>query len=341
MASHIVLEEALSISERVSIFNQTDKNPYFKLKEKLDNRKIRNLVTIARGSSDCAALYASYLFGKSLGITTCSLPPSIITKENSVFDFSDSLVLVISQSGLSEDLIECERASRKMGGTTLILTNNSDSPIVNNANYFFNMNAGEEKGIAATKSFILTILNLIKLVSILSDNKENLYHILELPEYINGNISDEWDPELFDNEISKGFVISRGLGYALSTEISLKFKEFCLELIEPFSSAEVMHGPITLIDNSFKILTLSLNDTSGKSVLNDISNIKKHTHKLCSIKPDSVFGNDLSYKSINSPEIDSMLIMSKFYPWIIKYCINKGLNPDQPRYLINKVVQTC
>ena len=141
MSTIKVLEEAKSIPEKISIFNQTDENPYDQISKKILDKSIKHIVTIARGTSDCVALYASYLIAKALGLTTYSLPPSIITLENSNFDFSNTLVIVISQSGLSEDLIQCEKASRIMGAETLILTNNLNCPMIKNANYFFNINS--------------------------------------------------------------------------------------------------------------------------------------------------------------------------------------------------------
>jgi len=332
-----VLEEACSIAERIAIFNQKDDNPYHLIAKNISDKKIKHIVTVARGTSDCVALYASYLFAKTLGLTTYSLPPSIITLENSHFDFSNTLVLVISQSGLSKDLIMCEQASRKMGAETMILTNNVNSPIVNNANYFFNINAGEEESVAATKTFALSLLNIIKLIAVVSDNKKIIDNIFQLPDHISKESKDLWDPELIDKNVSNGFIISRGLGYALSTEISIKFKELCQEQIEPFSSAEVMHGPKSLIENSFKLFTLSLNDSSGSSVLKDARELMKITNKVYSITSQS--NANLSYSSMNHPELDSIIIMSKFYPWIIKYSMYKGLNPDNPRYL-TKVTQT-
>jgi glucosamine--fructose-6-phosphate aminotransferase (isomerizing) len=332
-----VLEEAYSIAERIAIFNQKDDNPYHLIAKNISDKKIKHIVTVARGTSDCVALYASYLFAKTLGLTTYSLPPSIITLENSHFDFSNTLVLVISQSGLSKDLIICEQASRKMGAETMILTNNVNSPIVNNANYFFNINAGEEESVAATKTFALSLLNIIKLIAVVSDNKKIIDNIFQLPDHISKESKDSWDPELIDKNVSNGFIISRGLGYALSTEISIKFKELCQEQIEPFSSAEVMHGPKSLIENSFKLFTLSLNDSSGSSVLKDTKKLMKITNKVYSITYQS--NASLNYSSMNHPELDSIIIMSKFYPWIIKYSIYKGLNPDNPRYL-TKVTQT-
>ena len=88
------------------------------------------------------------------------MPPSIITLEKSKFDFSAALVIVISQSGISKDLIECEENARKMGGKTLIITNNTNSPMINRSHFFFNMNADKEKSVAATKSVSYTHLTL-------------------------------------------------------------------------------------------------------------------------------------------------------------------------------------
>ena len=99
------------------------------------------------------------------------------------------------------------------------------------------------------------------------------------------------------------------MGYALSTEISLKFKEFCQEQIEPFSSAEVMHGPKSLIKNSFKLFTLSLNDFSGTSVLKDTKNLMKMTNKIYSIKSNN--DSNLSYISMKLPELDSIILMQE------------------------------
>ena len=120
-----VLEEASSVAQIIEQFNKEDQNPYKDIKKIILDKKIKLIVTVARGTSDCAALYASYLFAKSLGLPTYSLPPSQITLEKTEFDFSSALVLIISQSGLSEDLIECEKASRTMGALTVILTNNN------------------------------------------------------------------------------------------------------------------------------------------------------------------------------------------------------------------------
>jgi len=334
-----ILEEANSIASRIKIFNQDDRNPYNDVKKIILDKKIKLIVTVARGTSDCAALYASYLFAKFLGLPTYSLPPSQITLEKTKFDFSSALVLIISQSGLSEDLIECENASRTMGALTLILTNNNKSPMIETANYYFNMYAGKEESVAATKSFVLTLLNLIKFVSVISDNNQILSKINDLPAFIEKENQNNWETCVVDNHISNGFIISRGLGYALSTEISLKFKELCQEQIEPFSSAEVMHGPKSLIENKFKLFVLILNDKSGNIVSKDINLLKQMTNKVYEILPSTYGDSTFVYQSLDSSELDSIILMAKFYPWIIKYSKLKNLDPDNPRYL-TKVTRT-
>tara|TARA_E500000331_G_scaffold11614_1_gene10636 strand:- start:792 stop:1814 length:1023 start_codon:yes stop_codon:yes gene_type:complete len=339
MDNSLVLEEALSIPTIIDQFSNIDDNPYDGIAQLISQKKIKYVVTIARGTSDCAALYSSYIFAKHLGLPTYSMPPSIITLEQSKFDFSEALVIVISQSGKSTDLVECEKKSRLMGARTVIITNNVDSPIVKEANYFLNMFAKEEKSVAATKTFTQTLLVLIKLVFICLGKKNINDDIKKLSEIIINDSSNEWNTDIIDKSINTGFIIGRGVGFALSNEISLKFKELCQEMIEPFSSAEVMHGPKSLIENSFKLFLLGMNDKSGLTVNKDVHELKNYTNLIYEMSSNENVKSDFFYPSNKILELDSVILMSKFYPWIIRYTISKGLNPDEPRYL-TKVTQT-
>ena len=339
MVSSLVLDEALSIPTIVDQFSNADKNPYESIAKLINQKKIKYVVTVARGTSDCAALYSSYIFAKHLGLPTYSMTPSIITLEQSKFDFSEAMVIVISQSGKSAVLVECERASRSMGARTIIITNNIDSPIINEANYFINMYAGEEKSVAATKTFTQTLLVLIKLVFICLGKKNINDDIKKLSEIIVNDSSNEWNTDVIDKNINTGFIIGRGVGFALSNEISLKFKELCQEMIEPFSSAEVMHGPKSLVENSFKLFLLGMNDKSGVTVNKDVNELKNYTNSVYEMSSNANTKSDFFYPSNKILELDSVILMSKFYPWIIRYTIAKDLNPDEPRYL-TKVTQT-
>ena len=339
MVNSLVLNEALSIPTIIDKFSTVDNNPYEDIARLINQKKIKYVVTIARGTSDCAALYSSYVFAKYLGLPTYSMPPSIITLEQSKFDFSEALVIVISQSGKSVDLVECERKSRLMGAKTVIITNNIDSPIVKEANYFLNMFAEEEKSVAATKTFTQTLLVLIKLIFICIGKKDINDDIKKLSEIIVNDSSNEWKTNIIDKTINTGFIIGRGVGFALSNEISLKFKELCQEMIEPFSSAEVMHGPKSLIQNTFKLFLLGMNDKSGLTVNKDVHELKNYTNLIYEMSSYKSVKSNFFYPSNKVLELDSVILMSKFYPWIVRYTIAKGLNPDKPRYL-TKVTQT-
>ena len=148
----------------------------------------------------------------------------IITLEKSNFDFSLALVIVISQSGVSKDLIECEENVRKMGGKTLIISNNTNSPMINRSHFFFNLNADKEKSVAATKTFVMTLLVLLKLTFYSASKKKITSLIDKLSEHLIQDSKNQWNVESVDSSISTGFILSRGVGFALSNEISLKFK---------------------------------------------------------------------------------------------------------------------
>ena len=339
MTNSLVLKEALSIPSIIDNFAFIDKNQYQEIANLISQKKIKYIVTIARGTSDCAALYSSYIFAKYLGLPSYSMPPSIITLEKSKFNFSDALVIVISQSGKSTDLIECEKKSREMGAITILISNNENSPIVNSANYFFSMFAGEEKSVAATKSFVQTLLILKKLVFICEGRKKINDSIKILSDTLLKDENNQWNVDLVDNSINSGFILGRGVGFALSNEISLKFKELCQEMIEPFSSAEVMHGPKSLIQDTFKLFTLSMNDTSGQTVQRDSNEISKYTKLFYNISSTNNKSKNFYFPENKIMDFDSIVIMTKFYPWIIKYAQKKGLDPDKPRYL-TKVTET-
>ena len=110
-------------------------------------------------------------------------------------------------------------------------------------------------------------------------------------------------------------------------------------MIEPFSSAEVMHGPKSLIQDSFKLFILEMNDNSGLTVKKDSNEITNYTKLIYNISSNNESKTSFFYPSNKITELDSVVMMTKFYPWIIRYSLSKGLNPDKPRYL-TKITET-
>ena len=180
---------------------------------------------------------------------------------------------------------------------------------------------------------------ILKLVFNTLNKKDINKHIEKLSDNLILDNQNQWNSNMLDKTISNGYIISRGVGYAISNEISLKFKELCQEMIEPFSSAEVMHGPKSLIENSFKLFTLSLRDKSGMIVGKDSSQIISLTNLHYEITYDENSKTKLRYNTSEMIELDPIIVLSKFYPWIVNYSFEKGLDPDNPRYL-TKVTKT-
>ena len=338
VVNSIVFQEALSIPERMLNFIDTDENNYSNVSKILSSKKISNVITIARGTSDNVALFSSYIITKYFGLPVSSLPPSLITLEKSDINFSKSIVIIISQSAKSQDLIECARKVKKMGGQSILITNNLKSPLIKYCDHLLNINAGIEKGIAATKTFVLSLIIILKII-VNSFNKEADRQIILLANRLNQDKNKYWSASKVNRKIHNGFIISRGLGLPLAYEIALKFKELAQEFMFPYSSAEVFHGPRSLIDKNTKIFSVTMRDKSSGSISKDLKKISKLTPY--NYEFSTKFDLENNFYSNISPNsfLDPLVIMTKFYPWIINYTFLKGLDPDKPRYL-KKITNT-
>jgi glucosamine--fructose-6-phosphate aminotransferase (isomerizing) len=338
LSKSIVFQESLSIPERIKNFINNDRNNYQAVSRLLRSKKITNVITIARGTSDNVALFSSYLITKHFGLPVSSLPPSLITLEKSNINLSNSIVIIISQSAKSKDLIECGKQVKKMGAISILISNNAQSPIIQHCDHFLYLNAGVELGIAATKTFVLSLIVIIKIIYKNIDDKIDKKMNL-LSQRLIQDESNNWTISKINRKINTGLIISRGIGLPLAYEISLKFKELTQEFMMPYSSAEVFHGPRSLIDEKTKIFSLTMRDRSSGSIKDDLKKIKRLTPNNYEFSTKFNYKNNF-YSSLSPVSyLDPIAIMSKFYPWIIKYAFLKGLDPDKPRYL-KKVTDT-
>ena len=338
LSKSIVFQESLSIPERIKNFINNDRNNYQAVSRLLRSKKITNVITIARGTSDNVALFSSYLITKHFGLPVSSLPPSLITLEKSNINLSNSIVIIISQSAKSKDLIECGKQVKKMGAISILISNNAQSPIIQHCDHFLYLNAGVELGIAATKTFVLSLIVIIKIIYKNIDDKIDK-KINLLSQRLIQDESNNWTISKINRKINTGLIISRGIGLPLAYEISLKFKELTQEFMMPYSSAEVFHGPRSLIDEKTKIFSLTMRDRSSGSIKDDLKKIKRLTPNNYEFSTKFNYKNNF-YSSLSPVSyLDPIAIMSKFYPWIIKYAFLKGLDPDKPRYL-KKVTDT-
>jgi glucosamine--fructose-6-phosphate aminotransferase (isomerizing) len=225
----------------------------------------KTIFLVARGSSDNAGVYGKYLFGSRNGLVVALATPSLFTLYKKPPDVSDCLFLAISQSGESEDLCQVVEEGRRQGAQTIVITNNSNSPLSSIAQDTIRLHAGRERSVAATKTYTAELLALAMLSTELRGNqkeKEILRRVPEICEKIinkSKNVSQLAERYRYINRLS---VIGRGYNYATAFELSLKIKELAYIPAEPSSSADFRHGPIAIVEEGFPVMLIA---PSGKT----------------------------------------------------------------------------
>jgi glucosamine--fructose-6-phosphate aminotransferase (isomerizing) len=211
----------------------------------------------ARGSSDHAALYAKYLLGSVNRLPVALAAPSLFTYYESPPRLANALVIGISQSGASEDIVSVLRSARQQGAATLAITNHPESPLGETAERVLDLQAGEERAIAATKTYTATLLTVALLACGLAQDGARFAELERLPDLVSRMLEEDLRVQRMVERyryMTQCIVLGRGFNYTTAYEWSLKLKELAYVAAEPYSSADFQHGPIALVENGFPVL---------------------------------------------------------------------------------------
>lgn len=289
------------------------------------------VMLIGRGSSDHAGSFAKYLIEIETQIPAFAAAPSVSTIYGCRLKLEGFLVIVISQSGKSPDIIEQTKQAKEAGAFCIALVNENDSPLKDFVDYLIPLGAGEEKSVAATKSFILTLSAVMHLVANWANSAELMIATKQIPSAL--LMACDAKPQL-TNELLAGVnnlvVLGRGLGFAISKEIALKIKEVCAIHAESFSSAEFLHGPVSLLQQSLKLINININDESKECHGQQIQDLLTRGADIINL--------DQSDNNLH-PRVAPFVVLQRFYLDIEKIAQEKGLNPDEPVGL-KKVTKT-
>lgn len=290
-----------------------------------------SVMFVGRGSSDHAGTFAKYLIEIELGITTFSAAPSVATVYNKKVNLSQTLVLIISQSGRSPDIVAQAKQAKDSGGLCIALLNDESSPLAEVVDYVIPLHVGEERSVAATKSYLAMLSALLHLVGCWNQDQQLIDALSTIPSALQTAIDSK--PQLLFDDLHNEknlVVLGRGLGYAVGKEVALKLKEVCAIHAECFSSAEFLHGPVTLVDHEFKVLNIAVQDESFST----------HCHQIKDIKERGAKTVDLNHANTRFHQrIAALMILQRFYLDIERIAITRGLNPDMPKGL-KKVTET-
>ena len=217
--------------------------------------------TCARGTSDQAALFFKYLTEIGTGIPVASLGPSLGSLFDGGLRMNAAALLAISQSGASPDLVALTRKAAAGGAMTVALLNTPDSPLGRAADRVLPLSAGSERAVAATKSFVASLVAVTAIHAGHSGDQLLQDELLALPAALRsqqGALPD-FRPLARSRRL---FCLGRGMGLAIAGEAALKFKETCLLAAEGASSAEFRHGPLALADKDTAALVFLLDDAT-------------------------------------------------------------------------------
>ena len=299
--------------------------------EKLNALEPTNVMIIGRGSSDHAGVFGKYLIEIEAGIPVSSAAPSVSSVYNKQLKLNKSFVIVISQSGRSPDILAQAQMAKDAGAYCVALVNDESSPLGEIVDDVMPLSAGAEISVAATKSYLATLSALLQLTAYWTNNQTLIGALDTLPNALQNMIdsSPQLTPESIEN-VKNLVVLGRGLGFAVSKEMALKLKEVASIHAESFSSAEFLHGPVTLVEQGLAIVNCQVNDESLLSHQEQITEVKHRGADIVDIKQldDKVH-----------PRIAPLVVLQRFYLDVASVAVYRGFNPDEPKGL-KKVTRT-
>jgi glucosamine--fructose-6-phosphate aminotransferase (isomerizing) len=214
----------------------------------------------ARGTSDHAGVYAQYLWGSLNRLPVAFAAPSLFTMYEGSPQLQKALVVGISQSGQSPDVVSVLAEGRRQGALTLAITNAVDSPLAHTAEFALDVHAGAEKAVAATKSYTAELMAIAALAAALTDDEQRLAALRRVPEAVHAALAlDEGAEQIAarHREMTRCVVLGRGYNYASAQEWALKLKELAYVFADPYSAADFQHGPIAIVERGFPILAIA------------------------------------------------------------------------------------
>jgi glutamine---fructose-6-phosphate transaminase (isomerizing) len=331
--------EAEDASNAVRAQMQYDSGAMRALGARLRELKPRAVITCARGSSDHAATYAKYLIETHARVLTASAAPSVSSVYGITQDVRGCLVLAISQSGRSPDLLASVASAKASGATVLALCNSADSPLMAAADLAVELNAGPEKSIAATKSYLASLAAIARLVAAWTLDSELDAALASLPDLMDSSWALDWSAALAELQSAENlYVVGRGLGLGAAQEIALKCKETCGIHAEAFSSAELRHGPYTLLRKGFPALLLAQRDGTRQGIEALAIELGRRGVPLL-LAGGNAAGSIVLPTIEVAAEVAPILLVQSAYRMIASLAVRRGLDPDRPPHL-HKITET-
>jgi glutamine---fructose-6-phosphate transaminase (isomerizing) len=272
-----MLEEIRHQPDALTKTLETGLRGIFELRHRFETHRPKLIVMVARGTSDNAAQFGRYLIEITTRIPVSLAAPSILTLYESSLDLRDVLMIGISQSGESTDTNAVLEDARKHGATTIGITNESRSAMGKLVDYPIFIQAGGENSIAATKTYTCQLLTLYLIAHALAGEVQ-LEDLRRVPEWVDQVLRLEEDIEDLTERyffMTRAVTVGRGLNYANALEFGLKLMETCYVVAERFSAADLMHGPIALVERAFPVFVFAPSGVTWPSISSALDRLQE------------------------------------------------------------------
>ncbi|WP_088328596.1 SIS domain-containing protein [Lacimicrobium sp. SS2-24] len=331
MSTTLMALEATQTPQRIQTQLKENRQACAELGKKIRDFDPALVLMVGRGSSDHAGVFAKYLIEVETGTPVTASAPSVASVYGKSLKLERALVIVISQSGRSPDILAQAESAKNAGALVVALVNDISSPLAQCVDMVLPLNAGEEKAVAATKSYLCTLSALLQMVAYWKEDASLIEALDGLPAQLQQSIESPAQLSVdFIRDLRHCVVLGRGFGYAIGREIALKLKEVCSVHAEAFSSAEFLHGPVTLVEKKLAVIDITIDDESFESHRQQISEVTRRGAK--------VTGFSQPVRTMH-PRLAPLSLLQRFYLDVEKVALQLGYNPDAPAGL-NKVTQT-
>ena len=241
------------------------------------------ILIAARGTSDNAARYAQYLFGAHNRLQVALATPSLFTLYQQPPQLKHLLVIGISQSGQSPDIVAVLAEARRQGRPTIAITNDPVSPLARAAADVILLCAGSERAVAATKTYTNSLAALALFSTALAKDPARLTELQRIPQLAQhtfDGLSSALEHVERYRYMNRCAVVGRGYNYATAFEIALKVKELTGVVAEPYSSADFRHGPVAIVHAGFPVLVVAPSGMAAGDMTELVTGLKKMEAEL-------------------------------------------------------------
>ena len=318
-----------------------------RIASEIRRREVGYVFLAARGTSDNAGRYANYLWGAHNGLPVALAAPSLFTFYGQPPHLKGALVVGVSQSGQSPDIVSVVAEGKKQGCLTLAITNAPDSPLAQTADLVIDVQAGVERAVAATKTYTAELMAMAMLSVALAGDQARGAELGHVPDWARQILGLEEQIERIAERyryMERCVVIGRGFNYATAFEWSLKLKELTYVVAEPYSSADFQHGPIAMVERGFPVMAVAPRGAVYDSILPLLALLREQHRAELLVISDSAEALALAQSPIRLPSgipewLTPLVAILPAQLFCYHLTRAKGYDTEAPR-TIRKVTET-